>query len=503
MRAYILLGTSLVYLCVSNIVWIARDTRPPFWDMAYHQTAALRVYEAICQNGLSAVGDIPQLTGFYPPFYHSVIALFYGLFGKSSSSAQLANLPAIALLLFSTFAIGRRLLPPTAAAASAILVCFYPILIWLSRETIIDYWLASMVTLAMLFLLRTDSFSKRSESILFAVVCGLGMLVKWTFAFFLILPSLWAARKNWKNAALAVLIIVSISSYWYLPRWQSLVRFYSENTAGGVVEGDPSRLSWQAVVFYVRAMESYQLFLPLFVLFVAGVMYLARHYVKDWTPVLLWIIGSWCCFLLFQNKDPRYTVPLLPAVALISAAIFRSRKHWCPILLILLIFQHYLVSFGIRALPEKVTLIRGVEGPISWDWNLYSQSYFQLLGPPVREDWKIEYILAEIAPANGPAVRIGIIPSIPRFDPEAFEFYSALRKYPITVKRLWYFDEISIAEQDYILMSEGDQGHAAFFSDDLIRINQYILNHPEEFQLVDRLTLPSSVAIRLYKVMPL
>ena len=36
MRHRILLAASLLYLCAANIVWIAIDTRPPFWDMANH-----------------------------------------------------------------------------------------------------------------------------------------------------------------------------------------------------------------------------------------------------------------------------------------------------------------------------------------------------------------------------------------------------------------------------------------------------------------------------------
>src|SRR6266516_7117966 len=54
-----------------NAVWLSRDTEPPAWDMAVHQTYAL--------NYLSAA-DLPSDTRFwersgnYPPFVHIVIA---------------------------------------------------------------------------------------------------------------------------------------------------------------------------------------------------------------------------------------------------------------------------------------------------------------------------------------------------------------------------------------------------------------------------------------------
>lgn len=500
MRHRILLAASFLYVAVANLLWIARDTRPPFWDMAFHQTAALRVFDEISQNGLRALSTIPQLTSSYPPLYHIIVAAFYAAFGRTIDAAQLANLAAIAILFVAAFAIGRTLLPPVPAAVAAILVNFYPILIWLSRETLIDYWLASFVALAMYFLIRADSFSRRRESAMFGVVCGLGMLTKWTFGLFVALPGLWAARKNWKNASFAGVIALVVSGYWYLSQWHLLIPFWNQNTAGGVMEGDPGRASWQAVVFYIRAMEGYQLFLPLFLLFVGGAILLARNYRSSWTPIVLWILSGWAGLMLFQNKDPRYAAPLLPAVALVSATVFKQRQLGLVVLFPFLLFQHYLVSFGVRHLPETIVLTKGIEGPLSWNWNLYTQSYFGLWGAPAREDWQIERVLDRVTSVEGQTVRLGMIPDIPRFDALAFEFYIALRKEPVVIHRLWAFDEPALWNNDYVLMSEKGQGFAEFFSRDLKRINRYILDRPERFEVLEWFPLPNGEVIRLYKV---
>src|SRR3954469_25033458 len=120
-RHRFLLAATFVYLAAANLIWIARDTRPPFWDMAYHQTAALRIYDAFSTFGIRAVGIIPLLTGFYPPLYHSIVAFFYSVFGKTTDAAQWANLPAMAILISATYGAGRKLLKPLAAAAAAML----------------------------------------------------------------------------------------------------------------------------------------------------------------------------------------------------------------------------------------------------------------------------------------------------------------------------------------------------------------------------------------------
>src|SRR5205085_2094648 len=137
----------------------------------------------------------------------------------------------------------------------------------------------------------------------------------------------------------------------------------------------------------------YQLFLPLFVAFLVGAFSLRKQYNAKWLPILLWLIGGWFGLLFFQNKDPRYSAPLLAAVAIVTTSTFRDSRMRTAVLLAFLVFQHYLVSFGIKSLPESVVVMKGAEGPLSWHWNFYTQSYFQLWGPPAREDWHIEHVL--------------------------------------------------------------------------------------------------------------
>ena len=497
----ILLGGAFLYLTISNLVWIVRDTRPPFWDMAAHQSGALRILNAFRDEGFGAFVQVPELSGLYPPLYHSIVAGFYYVFGVATDSAQVANLLATAILMAATYGIGTHLLTPTAAAMAAALTAFYPMLLWLSRESMIDYWLTAMVALAMWTLIESDGFRKPKMSLLYGAVCGLGMLTKGTFALFLVLPTLWFAHTRWKQALPAGGIAAMIASYWYVPQARALIELLRINTAGSVAEGDPVRLGWQALVFYVRALEGYQLFGPLFLLFVAGAAWLAWNFKADWWPILLWILGGWGGLLLFQNKDPRYTVALLPAVALISVAVVQSRTVLLAALMPFLLFQHYLVSFGIRTLPETVIIAHGIEGPLTWNWNLYTQQYFDLWGPPAREDWKIAWVLDRIRPTPASdRVRLGIIPDIPRFDFQAFEFYAAAREDPVVVERLAQFDPGKLSGQDYLLVSESPREAPGADQPDIVRINQHVMDHPEEFEVLESFPLPNGETIRVYRV---
>ncbi len=503
MRHRALLAATAAYLIGTNLVWFAFDTRPPFWDMAGHQRAALRILEAFQTTSfLESMRSIAGgLTGYYPPLYQSIVAGFYAVFGRTVDAAGWANLPAILLLLFATYGIGKTLLSPIAAAAAAVLVNFYPLMLWLSREAMMDYWLTSMVALAM-WLLIARGFEKWNWSLVIGVVGGLGMLSKWTFVLFVALPFLWFARRHLKNAAIAAGSSAVVAGLWYVPQLDALSELLGVNTTDGIGEGDPSRLSFQAVIFYVRALEGYQLFLPLFLAFLAGTVFLIRRFDPRWTPIVLWVFSGWCGLMLFQNKDPRYSVPLLPAVALVTARLFERKPVLLAALLPFLMFQHYLVTFGIRALPESVVLMEGVEGPLSYNWNVYVQTYFDLWGRPKSEDWQIDRVLDTLASGDGRPLRLGIVPNIARFDPRAFELYIALRKQDVTVNRLWAFDEGAIANNDFILLSEGNYGAPGsfLFSPDRRLIVEYVVGHTESFRRVDTFVLPTGEMIQLYKV---
>jgi 4-amino-4-deoxy-L-arabinose transferase-like glycosyltransferase len=517
MQHRILLGCAFLYLTVSNVIWIAWDTRPAFWDMAVHQTGALRILYAIGERGLMGITALPYATQPYPPLFHSVVAVFFTVFGVSPDAAQLANIPATAILLGSTYWIGKRLMSATAGAIAATLVGFYPLMIWLSREALIDYWLTAMVALAFAVLLETDRFSNRRMAVLFGIVCGLGMLTKWTFVVFLLFPTLWFAWRRIEHAVLAGAVAAGVASLWYIPQLDILGEFLALNTAGGVSEGDPFRLSWQAIIFYVRALEGYQLFLPLFVLFVAGLIRTLKGFDAKWVPVWLWLGGAWFCLLFFVNKDPRYSVPLLPAVALVTASLFVStpartgigtkiRKGAMFCLIPFLLFQHYMISFGVGALPQSVVLVEGVDGPLRWDWYLYSQRYFDLWGPPLREDWKIEYVLdrvtdqpVRLGDAERP-IRLGMVPDIPRFDAAAFQFYILARNDPVEMWRLTSADPATLGSADYILLSETAQGYAGLVPQGLDAVGQFVLDNPQDFESLESFALPNGEVIRLVRV---
>src|SRR5512136_301292 len=99
-RDYLLLLILSGLLWILNLIWLSRDTRPPVWDMALHQTYALNFLP-----GARIPTTLPywNWSGNYPPFVHIAIALTYLIFHPGPHIAVLANVPATFLLLWGVY----------------------------------------------------------------------------------------------------------------------------------------------------------------------------------------------------------------------------------------------------------------------------------------------------------------------------------------------------------------------------------------------------------------
>jgi hypothetical protein len=171
-------------------------------------------------------------------------------------------------------------------------------------------------------------------------------------------------------------------------------------------------------------------------------------------------------------------------------------------LVALLGFQAYAANFGVRWLPQEVVLLRGYSGSLRWDWNLYLQNYFHILGAPRREDWKQEEILRQVvedARSRGVRPELALIPDLPRFNSANFHLLARLRGLPMRIAHvrgkpagLRSFDGFN-----YVIMTEGEQG-MPWTTATSRALNQILIDDPGTFRLVALYVLPGGNGARLY-----
>jgi len=513
--AWVTVLTLTVVVWGVNAVWLQRDTRPPVWDMALHQTYALNYWP----HAPAEAPSVPLLSrsGNYPPFVHLAIALCYALFYPDPRVAVLANLPATVLLFWSVYMLAVDLAGISAARWACLLTALTPYLIWMSRETVLDYWLAAWVAAALVVLLRTDEFRSRPHAILFGVICALGLLTKWLFAGFLLVPLLyvcvrsriWRAPSRLLFLADALLIAGLLAGVWYLPNLPNLVRYFVENAKIGAREGEPRIFSLQSFIYYLRLLEGYQLFGLLFLLVVISAVFVwRRKLMRHGTFLVAALLGGWAAMTLLRTKDPRFTMPLLGPLFIIAGAWLQSWKPgWAARsfkagLVAVLCLQAYATNFGVTWLPQEVILAHGYNGSLRWDWNLFLQHYFHILGAPRREDWRQEEILSKIdadARMRGVQPVLALVPDLPRFNSANFLLLARLRGLPMRIVHIQAEPRgvQSFAGYNYVIMAEGDQG-MSWSTVTSRALNQIIVDDPGTFRLVALFQLPDGNGVRLY-----
>jgi 4-amino-4-deoxy-L-arabinose transferase-like glycosyltransferase len=186
------LGVIWLFHAVNNCIFLFNTDTPPHYDCGYHLQLSINFYERLFKfSGWDYFASLLFSSSFYPPVAYTAAAPFYLVFGITEDAANLGNLLFLALLLWSTYEIGRLLVNPETGMLAAALVSFFPFVYGISRVYYVETALMAVTAFAVLRLIRTRSFEDRRQSIFFGLSVGLGMLTKWAFAFFLTVPVCW------------------------------------------------------------------------------------------------------------------------------------------------------------------------------------------------------------------------------------------------------------------------------------------------------------------------
>jgi hypothetical protein len=127
-----------------------------------------------------------------------------------------------------------------------------------------------------------------------------------------------------------------------------------------------------------------------------------RRAAEGWKTLALAFVPSWVILTLISNKDPRYIMPLIPIVGVIST--------------------HWIAALGPRAQRAAVAGVACLAYAMTC-WNLF------VLAPPDPSDMKVEtladWIVAQTHPEDQ-RITVLVIPNDPRLNSTAVDF--ALRR---------------------------------------------------------------------------
>lgn len=197
----LLLGLLCALFLLAQGVWLAQNQTIVGNDAGSHLVRSLEVYEALRHPSRASLVTIWEVSEHRPPFSYVLTAPFYALFGRSYDVALASNLFWLLLTAGAVYAFAARVGDEWDGLWSAALTLTIPLLFQLSRLYYQETLVACLLWLALLVLLLSEGFTRRWPSILFGLLAGLGLLVKWTLPPFVIGPLFflfWRHRRDWR-----------------------------------------------------------------------------------------------------------------------------------------------------------------------------------------------------------------------------------------------------------------------------------------------------------------
>jgi len=449
-RPWLWLGALFLVLAAVTVAWVSIDRRPAEWDHANHLERALRCHRHLAEGRLgAALGD----SAFYPPLAPCAAGLLYFVFPVSALTSQAVMLGFLALGLAAVYGVGAKLWDERAGLLAALFFGTAPFVVFSLMNFQLDLPLAAMVALTLRVLLETDRFTRPGWSAALGVVAGLGLLTKPTYLVYVGAPLVWEAfareprgerRRRLELLGLALVIAAAIALPWYGPRLIGMPFQIVDRSFKQAAEADQAPLfTWVWLSFYARVFQ------PQFGM-LAGLacvwgLWAVRKDRGARAFVWLATLPALAVFSIIQNRNLRYTLPLLPAAALVATAGVRAfRPSWRrPVIALLVVAGALQISMAAFAVPR----------PPFVDLFLTPVVVYQA---PTREDWQHDRILDDLARASGgQAATVSVVPNYNFLSVSNLRYEAFARQLPLVLTRAWSGPPLGI---DLMVLKTGSQG---------------------------------------------
>ena len=425
-------------IVVAAAIWTAIDRHPPEWDYANHLENALH-----CRRDLAA-GDFRAVfarSSFYPPLVSCAAGLVYGVWPSDAAFGEVVMLAFLGVGMAATYALGRRFADGSGGVVAATLFGTAPAVVNYALRFQLDVPLACMVAAFLAALLATDRFDHRGWTIASGLLLGLGMLTKPPFFVYIAPAGLVAlagtrGRRAWLQACLAGLLAVLVALPWYGPRALGLsTQIQNRSFKQAQESGFPEALSPASLAYYpLNFPVHFGLIAVLLLLVGLGVAIRRRCW------FVLASLAPFLVFLVLQNKQIRYVLPLLPIAAVVGGLGFAALPRFVrwAVATAVAVAGAFQIASTAFSLPATAAL-RPAES-----------------APPSRSDWQHRPILDRIVRDSGGASRAAsVMPNHPYFSAANFRYYALRDGSPVRIARAWEGEPIGI---EYMILKTGDLG---------------------------------------------
>jgi 4-amino-4-deoxy-L-arabinose transferase-like glycosyltransferase len=461
-------------------LWLALDQGVPAWDQSNHLSYSL-LYGRALENPDFGNGDWWRqfwlLSPKYPPLTYLLAVPFQLWLGWGNDQALWTNGLYSAILIVCVYGLGKKLFTPSVGLWGATIMVLMPRLYHTRLQFLLDNPLLAFTILTFTCLTYwQDQKNIRQQWFwtgLLGLSLGLGLLTKQSILFYLFFPFsgiifylLW--HRQWlRLGQLIISFFVSALVWfpWYRTNWLSLFSTaQNSNAIPASLEGDPPLHTWRAWLYYWHdlplAVSWVWLLPPLVGLILLMLKRLPTQNLdltwQEARPGLLWlglyVGGTYFICSAIYNKDSRYILPYLPALALLLAyGLTRWRGRW------LWVRQATLIL----ACGVALTNLFPIPGTDNWSQILNPAVLFRpYLGPRVPN---AEVFTTAIAAAPQQQINLGVIPNTASVNPNTLNYFGGLARGQGFGRELGSQPEIVAQDQanfNWLLTQTGENGFA-------------------------------------------
>jgi 4-amino-4-deoxy-L-arabinose transferase-like glycosyltransferase len=469
----------------STALWLHLDRLPPTWDDGFYLRSSLTMVDALADSGIPGYAKtFLTIADSKPPLISILPTPVYLILGRHARAAYGVNLFFMAVLFAALFQLARTQASPRVGLIAVYVAGTMPMLFGLSRWFLVEYTMAALVALAILCLAENKIFW-------FAVVCGMGLLLKASFPLYVAAPFLYWTYTTWPRVLrlgtlIALAPVALLPLPWYALHYRRAIQTAIE--AGGPSLAyygyvSPTRYFWRVVKegpsFYYAAL--------------AVILVVALAAARRWPPgKLLAIAAVWLIpgvFLLLGSfQEPRYTAPLLPAFALATAVLLEAvcarLGPW-----------RHAALFALLAFP-MIAMLQGSFGILGkWDAtaNRYTRKYN-------RRAWPQAEILRQLDTSG----KLLIASDTPHFNVNNFELAALELRAPLQFTTSAYEENLdSLLHQldysSYVLYKDGGtERGSSFFNKHADALMREVMNG-DFVELPGRLPTPDGGLARVFK----
>ena len=296
-------------------------------DDGYYLTNSLVMYDALVEGGLPGYArQFLTIMGIKPPLIALLPTPVYLIAGRKAGAAHAVNLVFLLVLFATLYRLGKRYASRRAGLIAMCISGTMPILYGLSRWYLVETGLTAIVCVAIALIAEGNDSSGVWKGFLLGVTCGLGLLMKFSFPVYVLIPLLYFAIRERKallrpKTALAFAApAAALALPWYLFNFRPALE-----TALLAGSGETGRLYKTGDIFSLADLGRY--FGAVFnagpALYFIALPLLSLAFARFVRPAGkrgLLLCALWGCPILFlafgHYRDLRYAAPLYPALAL-------------------------------------------------------------------------------------------------------------------------------------------------------------------------------------------